>query len=440
MQAQGTRSTIGIQQETTYGVTPGGDAANTPTATASLQKVYFETESIAASRELLTSKSISGTRNPVAPIQGNIDVSGGLTLELQAYLATLFYAAGGSVQTTVTGAGTGEVLGTALTTPTGVIDPLNLTLTITATAHGIVVGDVLFLGTGNTPTVLNSIYCRCIKVVSANVFVVRVPQGITGVATLGAALKKVTTPATTGYTHVIKFGNVLPSYTIEQGFTDIAEYFLYNGMKVNKLALNMAPVGFQKLTLDFSGKKETVGTSAYAAPSDPSGVGKAAFSGFQGTLIEGATDATGTGGNILAVITKCDLSLDNALDTGIYTLGGAGSRGALPEGLVKLSGTLEALFQDSDDGTTFNSLGLYTKATAFTKTSLLLNYTIGSGAGTASNETLSIYIPEVYYKQDSPSVSGPGGVLLNLPWEAHSNSNAVATVMQVTIKSPQLAV
>ncbi len=440
MQAQGTRSTIGIQQETTYGVTPSSDIANTPAATASLQKIYFETETVAANRELLTSKSISGTRNPVAPILGNIDVSGGITLELQAYLATLFYAAGGSVATTITGATTGEVLGTALTTPAGVIDPINLTLTVTATAHGIVVGDVVFLGVGNTPAGLNSIYCRCIKVTSASVFVVRVPQGVTGAVTMGAAVKKVTALATAGYTHVIKFGNVLPSYTIEQGFTDIAQYFLYNGMKVGKLALNMAPVGFQKFTLDFTGKKETVGTSAYATPTDPSTVGKIAFSGFQGTLIEGATDAAGTGGTTLAMLTKCDMSLDNALDTGIYCLGGAGTRGALPEGLVKLSGTLEALFQDTDDGVTGNSLALYTKASALTKSSLLLNYAIGSGAGTVNNESLSIYIPEVFFKQQSPAVSGPGGVLLSLPFEAHSNTNAVATVMQVTIKSPQLAV
>lgn len=410
-QARGVQGLLGIQYESTFGTTPG---------TPDLTKLYFESEGFKSSRNMISSAVMTGTRQPTAPIQGNIDVTGSLGLELGAYPGMLFYGAAGSI-TTEANSGSGEALGSALTTPAAVIDPANQTITITVTTHGLVVGDCVQIAGLTAPTALNDKYFRVIAVTSADIFVCRIPLGITSTFTLGSGtIKKVTTAATT-YKHTIKFGGKLPSFCVEKGFSDISQYFKYLGCKIGRMTLNCTPEGFQKLSFDLTGKSETVATSSM--DSTATDLGKSSYSGFSiGTIEEG--------GSPIANVTKVDITIENSLDTGVYVIGGAGLRGDLPEGMLKVSGTIEALFENTT---------LYTKATASTESSLKVIYNNGTGAGTAGNESFEIKIPELIYKQDAPTISGDKGVMVTLPFEAYYANSSEAAACQIILKNTQVA-
>ena len=429
MQAKGINGLLSAQYEQygAYGVAP-----TVPAST----KLYFETEGFKGSRNMVTSNVQTGNRHPTKPTAGNIDVAGNLATELMAYPAMLYYAAFGSIDTTVISA-TGEVLATALTTPTGVIDPFNQIMTITSTAHAIAIGDVVKLTGLTQPTGLIARYCRCIAsnttaapvvtpggiTLAAYSFVVRIPIWNSGAIVGTLAVAKVTTPGAS-YQHVIKAGGALPSLQVEKGFPDISQYMVYNGVKCSKMSLGVDPEAFQKLSFDFMGKKETVNTTPFC--STVTDLGKTSFTGFQiATLEEGSTLAA------LGFLTKMDVALDNAVDGATYTVGGAGTRGALNEGTVKLSGTAEVFFQDAV---------LYAKAVAGTPSGLHVTFNNGTGVGTTGNESFDLLIPELLFTQQTPTISGDKGILVSLPFEAYYSGSTQQTTCQITIKTPQLAV
>ncbi|OGP65793.1 MAG: hypothetical protein A3K22_00975 [Deltaproteobacteria bacterium RBG_16_42_7] len=319
-QAIGAKGLLAIQEETTYKTDP---------ATPDTKKIYFVSESLKSSRNLIDSNTIVGSREASKPTLGNKDVSGSISLELQAYMALLLKASFGSLATT--GAGP--------------------------------------------------------------------------------------------YIHTLKIGASLPSLLIEKGFSDIAQYFKYNGCKINKFGLSIKPEGFQDVSIDIIGAKETVGGATF--DSTPTDLGKQSFNGFViGTIEEG-------GSAIANVVSVDGLSLENNLDGSVYVIGGAGERKSLPEDRVKVSGTLKALFEN---------LTLYNKAVNSTESSLKVKYLFGDGLGSAGNESLEFLIPELIYSPNAPVISGPTGIYVDLPFTAYYENSAEATTMQAILKNTQATV
>ncbi|MEW6670227.1 MAG: phage tail tube protein [Thermodesulfobacteriota bacterium] len=243
-------------------------------------------------------------------------------------------------------------------------------------------------------------------------------------AYIGYLLKGILGAATYSVpTHTLKVGASVPSFTIEKGFTDITtpKYFKYSGCKVNKASLKVRPEGPQELTLDFIGAKETVGTSTFDAT--PTDLGLSKFLGFN---IAAITE----GGVAIAIVTEADIDIENNLDGNVYCINTAapGVRRSLPEGKVRVSGKLTALFEDDT---------LYAKAIAGTESALVVTYTLGTGAGTAGNEQLVITVPELVYSPNAPVVSGPAGLLVELPFEAYYGNDAGASTMIMTLKNTQ---
>lgn len=232
-----------------------------------------------------------------------------------------------------------------------------------------------------------------------------------------AALGSVNTTGTGPYTHTFKIGD-LPSLLIEKGFTDIGQYFKYNGCKINRMSLSVTPEGFQELTFDILGAKETVSTSPF--DSTPTAVTFAPFTGFEASIEEG--------GSTLGIVTGCDITLENNLDGSVYVIGGAGERYSLPEGKVKVSGTLKALFE---------SITLYNKAKNSTESTLKITFTKGNGGGSAGNESLEIFLPELIYSPNAPVVEGDKGVLIELPFEAYYDNSSEASSIVITLKNMQ---
>lgn len=221
-------------------------------------------------------------------------------------------------------------------------------------------------------------------------------------------------------THTYKVGD-LPAggMTIEKQFTDltVAQYFKYVGCKVNSFKFSAKSEGFIDCSVNLMGAKEIVNTT----PMDgaPVNLGHNPFDGFGCTIKEG--------GVALGVVTTLDFTMENGLDGNTYVIDGTGERYSMPEGVVKVSGTITALF---------DSMALYTKALNNTETSLEITLTNGTGAGTAGNEVLVITLPETIFKPQAPVVGGPTGVLVELPFEAYYNDDVNATTIMAVLTSP----
>jgi len=234
-----------------------------------------------------------------------------------------------------------------------------------------------------------------------------------------ATLGSVTTTGTGPYVHTIKVGNSLPSLVIEKGFTDIGQYIKFNGCKVNRMSLAVRPEGFQEITFEFMGAKQTSDTTSF--DSTPTDLGKVSFTGFD---IAEVTE----GGTAIANITEVDIAIENNLDGSIYVIGGQGERRYLPEGIVKVSGIIKALFEDNS---------LLNKALGSTETSLKVIYKLGTGDGSTGNEYLEIFIPELIYSPNAPTISGPAGILVELPFTAYYDNSTQGSSMQITLKNTQ---
>ncbi len=230
----------------------------------------------------------------------------------------------------------------------------------------------------------------------------------------------VTTGAGANKTHTGKIGALPVGLTIEKGFLDLADpqYALINGCRINKGSFEFGPEGVVPFSLDYLGKKLTLsGTSFDPTVTD---LGHLAWDMFEASIQEG--------GSAIAVVSNTKVDVENDLDGGMYVIGGGGERRAIPEGATLVSGTLTALFEDT---------ALITKASGFTESSLKVSLVRGSGDGTAGNESFELFIPELVYGEAYPVISGPKGILVELPFSAFYDNSTEASAAQFILKNTQ---
>ncbi|WP_028319344.1 phage tail tube protein [Desulfobulbus elongatus] len=243
-------------------------------------------------------------------------------------------------------------------------------------------------------------------------------QAYNGLLFLGLLGAVDTAGAASPYTHVFTIGAELPSFLIEKGFLDIDQYFRYLGCKIGSLKVSITPFGAQKMTFGIMGAQEVTASAAFDAT--PADLTYMPFDGFAlGTLQEG--------GMAIADVTGVDLEISNDLDGDQYLLGGQGKRADIPEGRCSVSGTLRARF---------TNLALYTKAIEDATSSLKMIFGRGTGTGTAGNESLEFFIPELTFSPKAPPISGPKGIVVELPFVGYYGSAAGASALQITLKSP----
>lgn len=243
-------------------------------------------------------------------------------------------------------------------------------------------------------------------------------QAYNGDLLLGLMGEVTTSGSSAPYTHLFTVGDTLPSFLVEKGFLNINQFFRYLGCKVGSMKVSFTPFGAQKMTFSLMGAQEVTASTAFDA--SPTDLGYAPFDGFAlGTLQEG--------GSAIADVTGVDLEIGNDLDGDQYLLGGQGKRADIPEGTVSATGTLKARF---------TSLALYTKAINDTESSLKLIFGRGTGLGTAGNESLEFFIPELTFTPKAPAISGPKGIVVELPFVGYYGNNAGASALQITLKSP----
>lgn len=224
---------------------------------------------------------------------------------------------------------------------------------------------------------------------------------------LRAAFGAPTTTGSSTYTHIFKVGSSMPSFCLEQGFTDISQYFLYNGCKISKMGFPFGGDGELVSTIDILGGKETLATTSF--DSTLTALTFDRFANFQAAIKEG--------GSSIANCTEARIDIDFGLDGDTYCIGGQGFRSDIATGIVSVTGKIKAMFQTAT---------LLNKAINGTESSLQITVTNGA-------HSLDLLIPELIFERNAPSIDGPKGVFVELPFKAYYQNGADASVIKATL-------
>lgn len=232
-----------------------------------------------------------------------------------------------------------------------------------------------------------------------------------------AAFGAPTTSGTDPYDHVFKAGDPdaeRPYLTIEHQFTDLGtpQYFMYKGCKINSMSINMGEDGEAVISLAVVGVSETIGTSSFDGSATT--ITMSRLKNNQMTLKEG--------GSAIANAKLMDCSINWNCDTDQYVIGGGGTLGSIPDGVMSVTGNISTLFE---------TVTLLTKAMNATESSLEATFTA------SASSAMVIEFPELKYTRNSPGIEGPKGISIKLPWGAYYDNDADETSVKVTLTNTE---
>ena len=235
------------------------------------------------------------------------------------------------------------------------------------------------------------------------------------------------------YVHTFKIG-ALPSFTLEKKFSGLGtpKHYQYTGCKVSKLDLEIKTDGLVDMSVGVMGADVTIASDSMSKLSADQNGYDLVYPHVPFQSFEALAADIKIGGTAFAGISTLSLSLENNLDGGSYVVGGLGGRTSLPTGVVKVSGKVVAQFSDT---TGANSTALITDALAGTERSIDVTFTRGTGAGTVGNEKFRLNIPEVLFGTALPLISGPSGLLVELPFVSYYENNADSTNLMVVMNN-----
>jgi hypothetical protein len=205
--------------------------------------------------------------------------------------------------------------------------------------------------------------------------------------------------------NVLKIGTNQRSFSVEQGFLDLNQFRVFNGVVVNTMSVAVNTDDLVNATFGLMGKSAT-NFSATSLDTTPTPVTtKDKFFHEGGTFNEG--------GVAVAYLSQISFELNNNV-SGNRALGVTGFRN-MTSGKVAVSGSVTGLFESVD---------LYNKFTSNADTSL--SFTLVAGA-----ETLKFDFPRIKYTSANITANGDAGVTVEMNWEALYESTS-ATTMTIT--------
>lgn len=238
------------------------------------------------------------------------------------------------------------------------------------------------------------------------------------------------------YTHTFKIDFLPVGFTLEKKFYGLGTpstggYHQYSGCRINKFEFSFGSDGFVDATFSLLGKDLTI-ANASISPSDTNDL---VYEHKPWDVFELASADVKVGGSSVGYISKMQCTIENVLEGTLYAVGGAGLRKAIPEGIVKVTGKMTVLFGDT---TGADAKALLTTIFNGTESSIDLTFKRGTGDGSAGNETMRIYLPDVIFTADAPVCSGAGGVLAEIPFTAFYYSDASGTTAEVVLMNANL--
>ena len=218
------------------------------------------------------------------------------------------------------------------------------------------------------------------------------------------------TPTTTDnggtYTHTFKVNDTaIPSMFIEVAHTDINQYYLYNGIKLNNFDISFGGDGELLMNIGLMGQKVTQSGTQVLAPSS---IVSEKFGQFQAS-ITGASN-----------VKDISLNYTNNLDGNSYVIGDGGTRGDIPLGMAGVSGSFTALFENDT-----------LLADARNNVDKDFNITLTNGTS-----VLSFDMNEVTLEPTGVTIDSPQGLTQTFNftafWATHGDGSALVTKLTNT--------
>jgi hypothetical protein len=228
------------------------------------------------------------------------------------------------------------------------------------------------------------------------------------------------------YTHVYKIGTLPVGLGFETDYgaaiAGSGRFIVHHGVRISSANFTFPQEGAITASFSIVGSgKHTAGSATVDTAGGLTDTGHTTFSGFQAAIEEG--------GAAIATVKSASIEINNELETGTYVIGSAGERVSAASGMAMVSGSVTAIF---------SSAALMNKALAGTASSLKVTLTRGDGLGSAGNESMVFLVENLIYEPAIPTVDGPAGIEITLPFKAFKVStdlgltitvkNAVATV------------
>lgn len=197
----------------------------------------------------------------------------------------------------------------------------------------------------------------------------------------------------------VRNGTTARSFFFEEGFTDVTQFFGFNGQRIGTFSLDGSAGQVVTGKFGLQGTTSTFGASANGSSYTPATTTTPvnATSNF-GTIQEGATLI-----NLATGVQGFSMALDNSLRQQMAV--SKKSAYGIGYGKQSITGSLNAYFENTN---------LYTKFLNHTATGLSFSFT-DSGLATGMRVTL----PRVYFTESNPSVGGiDQDVMEQLNWTA----------------------
>ncbi len=409
MSAQGSRSLVSYQEETTWGVNPAG--------TAGTQNVSFGVSKAGGDP--------SGLANDSTVYTATIAVDGGgaQSIAVIGSEAQTFTAVLAQINQDLTGAVSAIVAGEILTTSDSfgvsstiaIIDTdLFATLTnfsaVDSAAAGTGSGSADFtslphtsFGINLTKDIFQDDTIRSDRRRQFNIHGNRIVGGDISSNLVYSALDDWIASALYSdfIGDVISDGVVEKSFTVEQGSLDIDQYSLYTGVKVNTWAIEIPVDGIVTSTFSVMGKDASIsGTSIDATVTDPT-ITEPFFHAGGTFLLDGSPECK---------VSAISLNIDNGGQAN-YCLG-VDTANDITAGFTTITGSATVYFVD---GTIFSDF--LNEATAS------LDFTLTDGVN-----TLQFVLPKIKYSSADKPVEGQGPILETVNFEALSDGGPVITI------------
>ena len=222
-----------------------------------------------------------------------------------------------------------------------------------------------------------------------------------------------TSSVTGGYSHVIKPAIDLPTGMTFEIDRDVA-YFIYAGGKINTWSMSFSPNEIITGSVGVAAKTETgtmgaSGNTATYSSAEP-------FTGVQAAIT-----VNGSAQGVMAA----DFSVSNDIYEGKYELG-QNYRAALIEQKRSVTGKLNIEFDD---------LTLYDLFVAGTASTLTITLTSDQLITGSTYYSMTIAFPKVVYTGETPTMGGPGIILVDCPFTALYTSAASPEIIVTVVNS-----
>lgn len=381
--ANGSRHSLRLTPEVTYGVTP---------ATPQFATVRHTGTTLGLSKESLQSEEIRDDRQIADFRHGARQVGGDISVELSCFsFDTILEATLGGTWTPISTTGL-----QSLSAAVGSFTRAAGSFVTDAFAIGQVVVSAGFINAGNNGRFR-------ITNVAALTLTVTPLDGQTMAVDAAVAGRKVDT-----FNAKLKAGVNRRSFTLERFFGDIASldkpYHRFTGVEFNNMALAINANAMITGTFGVVGKDMLTDTAIVAGATYLPATTTSPLDSFTGTLEENNT--------VIAVITEISLNLENGLDPRFVV----GSKNTiLPAiGRSNVSGNITAYFE--------NSLLL---DKFINETESKIKFVLPDGAG----NKLTVTLPRLKYNGGQPDVQGDGPITLSMPFQALLDATTMTNII-----------